>query len=78
MSDTSSDVCPFKVGDTVVFTHKWGKAGLPGRDGIPEVGERLRITGIKNGNYIQWSGMEGSLDGIHWVEFSRVPDSDLF
>ena len=69
----NQEVCPFKIGDVVIFTHKWGKAGIPGERGLPRIGERIKISAITDGVYIGWDGMDTFLGkGVHWVEFSSL------
>jgi hypothetical protein len=66
--------CPFKVGDTVIFTHRSGKAGFPGEYGLPKVGDKVTIIEIfdgPSGTYVRWQGMQGYPGGgLHWTEFS--------
>ena len=70
----AQDQCPFKEGDIVVFTHRSGKAGWPGHYGLPQVGERVRITEVIDGpfgKYVRWEGMSDYPGGsLHWTEFA--------
>jgi hypothetical protein len=69
--------CPFAVGDIVVFTNRSNKAGLPGRFGLPNIGEAVRVTGILKGEFLQWEGMGDYPGGaLHWSEFERQPRED--
>lgn len=67
--------CPFKVGQTVIFTHRSGKAGFPGEYGLPPVGASVLIAEIFDGpfgKYLKWEGMgDYPGGGLHWSEFSE-------
>jgi hypothetical protein len=68
--------CPFKVGEAVIFTHRSGKAGRPGYDGLPNVGEAVTITEIVDGpfgKYLHWQGTGDYPGGaLHWSEFKAL------
>jgi hypothetical protein len=65
-------LCPFKIGDHVIFSPSKRTSGLyqnVDRFGV-EVGQSYEITDIKDGTYLYFGSGKG---GWPWTEFTAVP-----
>jgi hypothetical protein len=71
----ADDVCPYKVGDCVVYrptTHGVISSIMNISAEPPKIGQAVKITRIVGGRYIQWEGYTHHSGGIYWTEFSAT------
>ena len=71
----STEACPFKVGDTVIYKPSFRGRALDVMTGLAGLkpGEKYKVARIEKGYYVVVEGFENNPGGgLYWTEFAAA------